>query len=327
MHLKLSSNVKTALLILGALMTFLLINGVIFACGVLIVAVWDQQELTTAEVFEYFGAPIPRQAQNVVLEDGGFGSSYVAASFQAAPQDAQPFIEGICDGALVQGYDPFIAQDTAEPLAGSILIKMEDFVYYSLSTEAPDTIWGLRCHALTNGVHQLRVDKSDSEMWRIRFEQPGGDCLRPLSPVPQCSDMGVEYSNPIDDVPLMVIGLHEIGDEWVLQHPELCFEFLRYPLSVIGRQDEWQRYIGSIMEISIDNVALPTGIVHHRQRLLIAEEFIIDTDIHGQNDIYWDVCAEREWVAGKHEVMIRVSPVSGAQEVWSFTFVVEDEST
>jgi hypothetical protein len=304
---------------------FLLIGGfcVLTPVAVFVSIVSDSREVSTEEIFQAFNAPIPSQARNVVLEHDRASSTYVSASFQAAPQDAQPFIDRICDGALVQGYDPFTAEDSGEPLAGSVLMKVRDFVYYSRSPETPDTVWGLRCHAFTYGIHQLRVDKSDAALWDIRFEQPGGDCTQ--LQVPRCHSLGVDYANPLDDVPLMVVGLQEEDSQWTLVHPELCFEFSQLPVAMFSPEAGSEQYIGATMEIHIDDRVLPLSIVHQSYRLLSAEEFTVDSSLYAQYDIYWDQCARQYWTVGEHEVEITVTPVSGEREFWSFVFHVEDE--
>jgi hypothetical protein len=301
---------------------------VIFFCVMTPVAVFvsigsDSRDVTTEEILEAFNAPIPSQARNVVLEHDRASSTYVAASFEATPQDAQSFIDRICDGVLIQGYDPFTAEDSGEPLAGSVLMKVREFVYYSHSPETPDTVWGLRCHAFNYGIHQLRVDKSDDLLWHVRFEQPSNDCKQ--LQVPRCHSLGVDYANPIDDAPLMVVGLQEHDSEWTLVHPELCFEFLRLPVALFSPEDGSEQYIGATMEIRVDDIRMLTSIVHQDFRLLSAEEFRVDSSLYAQYDIYWDQCARQYWAVGEHEVEITVTPVSGERELWSFVFHVEDE--
>src|SRR5215207_2138803 len=136
-------------------------------------------ELSLALIKDTWGAEVPGDAEQIELTSDG-DAPHIWLSFKASPESVSSFTDGICNGILHEGYDPFNAFNSEEPQPNTYLIKLTNTIYYSYSLETSKAVWANRCNPTPGGstqLHQIAVDRSNLELYTVKFEQIGSNCL------------------------------------------------------------------------------------------------------------------------------------------------------
>jgi hypothetical protein len=280
-------------------------------------------ELSLALIRDTWGAEVPSDAQQIELSSDG--APHIWLRFRASPETVSLFTDGICNGILHDGYDPFNALSSEEPQPNSFLIKLTNIIYYSHSLETSKAVWGNRCIPTPGGAtqfHQIQVDRSNLELYTVRFEQVGSNCFT-RGNLPVCRARGAAYVTPINNYPLMIVGLKEVNDGYILLGNELCVDtLLTYPARLSIWQEKWNYLDSAQVEIEVDGESFPTGVISSSNHRLIPLS-VMNTNLFDRNDIFWNYCLKSEWVHGNHTLHVTINPVEGNQEVYWVEFLVE----
>jgi hypothetical protein len=261
-------------------------------------------ELTVNDLQGIWGITIPASATNIEFVSSLTESTF-RLTFDTNPTDALDFAESIC-GILYPQYNPFGASDTIEFLHHALLIKMNHFTYYSYSPDRDENVIGSRCNPTPGTpiqIHQVVVDTSNSQLYRVRLEQVGRS-----SQIPSHSSLGINYINPITNFPMMIVGLSETdNNHYFLAHPEICFDTLYTYLDISAWRSEWRYLIGANVQLTIDDESLPLAQISPQGRLV--PQNMMGEANSTRNDLFWFYCVRREWEVGSHNIHIRIEPV------------------
>ncbi len=273
---------------------------------------WDIDDLE-----DYLGIDIPETATEIGFHaEKGRSGGEISLTFLIPSESVSMFTEDICNGNLHKGYNPFNAENMSQPINNSYLIKMSNFTYYSFSPNTTDLLYGNRCQPYSRGIQQILVTEVNSGLFEVKFFQPGDACQTTNLP---CSELGVNYINPINNFPLMVVGLISKDGEYNLVHNEICFEMMRsYTFSWL---EGWSYLKGAEVIITVDDEVISPGLISESGRLVPVTP--IGTNHPNQDFRYWNYCLYRKWDEGLHKVKIELDTVSGEELIHTWEFHVE----
>ncbi|MCQ3933231.1 MAG: hypothetical protein DPW16_22520 [Chloroflexi bacterium] len=268
------------------------------------------------DIVEYLDVPYPEGATDIQYRSNRFDRTfYLELSFKAPPASALRFAEGICGGILYQGYDPFNALATSDPMPGVHLVKNGRFTYYSYSPQASQQLFGHRCPSLKNGRTQLiLLDKTDARFYQVRYEV-GTSSNYQLYNLPTLS-IGNNYINPMHNFrPFMMVGVAFTDPGYRLVTEEVCFETRqRYTAAV---DDIYDDFIGAKVEIWVDDKKMEDA--------YISQYWVLSPKRKEAPDelFLFNHCLFQEWKSGKHTVEVRITPKEGNSISYSWEFSVE----
>ncbi len=272
-----------------------------------------EDDWTPERIERALGVPIPADAVEVSYRGGYIYGGRLELSFRAPPESVSEFVEGICNGILIQGYDPFNSIDTADPVPRSILIKVPHYPHYSRSPDTLITTAGNRCVGRSSTEFQIAVDRRDANLYTVRFEIP---CA--------CTDFSdrhgyATYINPLRGTgfPLMVIGMMSVDDEFVLAHDVVCME----TQTGYYYQREWfpEAYYGADVQILVDDDPLtPAYIPEDRWELTPRH----DADGNFVQPSLWNYCFIPDWPSGLQTMTLNVTTTDGIEHTFSWQFRV-----
>lgn len=269
----------------------------------------DGPEWNLQEIEDYLGVTVPREAIEISYNSERRAGFWIKLRFQAPPEHISQFTDGICNGILYQGYDPFNAIDTAKPLPDVHLIKSSEFTYYSYSPDLPRTYSGNRCH---NGL--ILVDKTNSDFYAVRFEI-SANCNTPIQ-LP-CLPLGRNVINPMPGLPLMVTGMAETEAGYLLITEEFCVEARGDYL--IFNSTDYDGLIGARVEIFLDNKLVASPFISNGYRLASKPDEK-DSNFHP----LFNYCFIETWKSGEnHAMTITVTKPSGEIISPSWEFKVQ----
>jgi hypothetical protein len=164
---------------------------------------WDSgPPASLEEIEEYVGLTIPDDVSNLRHDSAMRRGGFMSFSFSAAPEVMGPFVQGICDGVLHPGYNPFEAVDTEDSFDRSVLIEIRTESprsYYSYSPDAPLTMFGNRCWHEALGMIDILVDTSDPNLYSLSYKRSFGVRidLQPIYPTAKPAWMPPDYPGPL----------------------------------------------------------------------------------------------------------------------------------
>gem|GEM_PF-3642256 len=263
-----------------------------------------------------WGIEIPPESTEINFQSEVVERGFIGLSFKVPPENLQSFVESVCDGKLYEGYNPFDTIDSEEPTDSSILIKTNRFTYYSYSRDNSAMIFGNRCDATLGGigqVHQITVDKTNPELFSVRFEQPSRGSSVPTY------NLGINYINPLPDFPLMIVGLQDVEGEYQTIHNELCIDTRQVYADVSAWKSEWEDLKGANVLIEVDSVSFPEGTISPQGRLIPIELLTTENALI-RNNSYWQYCINKVWKSGKHQINISIfgSGINDIEQVVEF---------
>lgn len=270
------------------------------------------------DIVEYLDVPYPDGATDIQYRSNRFDRTfYIELSFKAPPESASRFAEGICGGILYQGYDPFNALATADPLPGVHLVKGTLFSYYSYSNLASQHLFGHRCPSPKNGRTQLiLLDRTDPNVYSVRYEVPTSANYI-LYNLPTGFGVGDNYINPLRNFsPFMMVGVTSTNQGYRLVTEEVCFETRqRYSAAV---EDVYDDFIGALVEIWIDNEKMEDAYISPYWRLMPVGKESPPDEL-----ALFNHCLFQEWKSGKHTVEVLITPKARDSISYSWEFSVE----
>ncbi len=269
------------------------------------------------DIVDYLDAPYPEGATDIEYRSNRFDRTFfLELSFKAPPESALHFAESICGGILYQGYDPFNALATADPLPGVHLVKTGRFTYYSYSPQASQHVFGHRCPSLKNGRTQLiLLDKTDPKLYRVRYEVGTSENYQ-LYGIP-FYPLGYTYIRPTRGFPFIIAGMTSVDQGYQLVSEEICFETGdSYP----NQSDN--NYIGAKVEIWIDNEKMEDAYISPYWRLMPVGKESPPNEL-----ALFNHCLFQEWKIGKHTVEVLITPKTGNSISYSWEFNVVEGSS
>jgi hypothetical protein len=306
-------------LLIGVMvLLFLLLIGLLIGIFSTKPVVTEPRKMNLGEIEAYLGANVPEDASDITFDsDRGNYDLFIDLSFKSSPESASQFASSICDGVLHEGYDPFNAINTSQiPPQQVYLIKMQTWTHYSYSPDASQSVWGNRCWPFGEGVHQIRLDRTNPVLYEVRFETPGQarwDCE-----VIPCRPFGQNYIEPIVEIPLVVIGMGaDSNDAFVLVTNEVCVEtLLDYILGGgITANDRWAYLIGANIQVLIDDEPLEPA--------YISEYGTFRQSQHELDTHYFDYCFTRDWQPGIHSMTLNLTTTEAESYTYTWQFRVE----
>ena len=301
------------------LFCFICLSIILLIWGVLNIPIIDLGEPTLENELKIWNAELPTDTEDLLYF---YDESTVELQFRSSFEEALRFAEQVCGAPLIQGYDPFNAVNSAFPEEGSVLIKTENFLYYSRSPYTDD-VMGNRCDPTFGGsrqVVQIAVHKQMDGDGFLQLMQPIGSCEKDF--IPSCYLLGMNYVNPIKNFPFMVIGLAFDGDNLVLSHDEICMDTLYMYPDIRAWQSDWGYWVGAEVIISIDDNPLETGVITQQGRLIPKE--LADSNIKIIRNHYWHYCIHQTWIQGYHSVKVEMLASNEVTESIDFKFLVRD---
>lgn len=277
----------------------------------------QSQNVSLQWIESYMRLQVPPDARNIEVHgetgEGGY-DPYFSLRFRASPNSVTQYVQGICGGVLHQGYDPFNAIDTGDiPPVRPYLIKLRNFTYYSYSPDTSGALWGNRCMPWNDGIYQILVDKSQAEEYQVVVDFPD-DC----EVVATCRPIGENYVRPSSDLPLIIIGLAQIDDEYILISNEICIETqLDYVLVGWQGVPKWEWLAGAQVQVKIDETMLIPAIVSDTGRLQPTNTLV--------DDFGFDYCFTNSWSTGFHQIEMIIDPLHGQSRTYVWDFLVTEE--
>ena len=277
----------------------------------------QSQNVSLRWIESYMRLQIPADAKDVEIhgETGGGGyDPYFSLRFRASPNSVAQYVQGICGGVLHQGYDPFNAIDTGDiPPMRPYLIKLRNFTYYSYSPNVSGALWGNRCMPWDDGMYQILVDKSQAEEYQVMVDFPD-DC----EVVAACQPIGENYIRPSLDLPLIIIGLAQLENEYLLISSEICIETqLDYVLVAWQGVPKWEWLAGAQVQVKINETILIPAVVSDNGRLRPTNT---QTD-----DFEFNYCVTNSWSPGIHQIEMIIDPLDGTPRTYVWDFVVTEQ--
>jgi hypothetical protein len=278
-------------LLIGVMvLLFLLLIGLLIGIFSTKPVVTEPRKMNLGEIEAYLGANVPEDASDITFDsDRGNYDLFIVLSFKSSPESAPQ-----------QVY----------------LIKMQTWTHYSYSPDASQSVWGNRCWPFGEGVHQIRLDRTNPVLYEVRFETPGQarwDCE-----VIPCRPFGQNYIEPIVEIPLVVIGMGaDSNDAFVLVTNEVCVEtLLDYILGGgITANDRWAYLIGANIQVLIDDEPLEPA--------YISEYGTFRQSQHELDTHYFDYCFTRDWQPGIHSMTLNLTTTEAESYTYTWQFRVE----
>lgn len=278
----------------------------------------QEYEWTFQRALAAFDVPAPTTISNVVDNSQAGQIFNLDVTFSPTPDTVQTFVSGICDGILVQGYDPFVAIASAFPDSPNAILISDEAIHYSYSPDVGPTIFGNQCRPKGASVLQIRVDKADPVLYTIKLGSlPWGGPSFSQFPI-------AHFELPIDgeDFPLIVVGLYRRQSDLVLIHDRLCMESrtdngfrgLGYkpPVSF-----ETRPYIGADVRIAID------GRESYAVTINDSGKMVAYSDQDDYREWEWNFCPQVPTSPGRHRVEMIVVTRESVVSEYAWEYIVE----
>ncbi len=308
-----SKSIKSSILILGAI-AIVLVSWLLVTTLASKVLEKDKSEAVWSVEYieDYLSVNIPENARNIEINGKRGYGAYFDLTFETDPENSMRFSSQICSGNLHQSYNPFNAVDVGFSYSYTHKIVMDGFQYYSYSPDTPETLFGNRCWAPGIGIHQILVDQTDSNLYRLRLQLTTTcDLLAP--PLP-CWVIDIQSINPITALPITVIGMKEEFSGFILISDEICIDMS------VSLDGQWSYLIGSEIQFSVDNHLKPIAYINEQMRIIPLSNN--DNDDFPSEGMF-TYCLMETWSRGLHTMTINVILGSGEEYEYSWEFGVE----
>jgi len=278
----------------------------------------QEYEWTFQRALAAFGVPAPMSISNVVDNSQAGQIFNLDVTFSATPDTVQTFVSGICDGILVQGYDPFVAIASAFPDSPNAILIVDEGIHYSYSPNVGSTVFGSQCRPNGSSVFQIRVDKVDPALYTVKLGYlPTGGTNFPEVPM-------AHFELPLDGeaFPLIVVGLNRQRDNLVLIYDRLCMEarldnFFRSWNYKPFVSFETRPYIGADVRISID------GRESYAVTINDSGKMVAYSDQDDYREWEWNFCPQVPTSTGRHTVEMMVVTREGVVSEYAWEYIVE----
>lgn len=278
----------------------------------------QEYEWAFQRVLAAFGAPIPTDISNVIDNSQAGRAVDLDVTFTAMPSTVHTFVSGICNGSLVQGYDPFVAIASAFPDSPNAILIADEAIHYSYSPNVGPTIFGNQCRQNPAAVLQIRVDKSDPVFYKVKLGYlPDGGPSFSKFPI-------AHFELPIggEDFPLIVVGLYRRQSDLVLIHDRLCMESrTQNDFRGWGYKPpvpfETRPYIGADVRISID------GRESYAVTINDSGKMVAYSDQDDYREWEWNFCPQVPTSPGRHRVEMMVVTRESVVSEYAWEYIVE----
>lgn len=117
---------------------------------------------------------VPDDATEINLFSHTWQSFNLRVDFKAPPESVAAFNENVCDGVLLQGYNPFDAIDYATPFLSDphIIDTGVGLVYSYPGVNTTDFHYGNKCWKNGQKI-EILIDKTNPDLYKIVVELTG----------------------------------------------------------------------------------------------------------------------------------------------------------
>jgi hypothetical protein len=268
------------------------------------------------EALQTIGVSFPVNISDVT--DNSHVGRYFAidVSFKADPATTHVLAAQICNGELYQRYDPFNAESSPLTSIPNAILVTDDAIHYSFSLNTADTIFGNRCRQNPAVKLEIRVDKSDPHLFAVRLSTIRDSVLFfPSVPL-------AHYETPLAeaDFPLVVVGIRQDIDGYLLVGETLCFEARNaaYWLEMGSRRNsvpaETVPYIGADVRMRIDDIEMPSATINTDGKL------VPYANIEEYRSWEWNYCIKPPDATGIHtvEIIVTINGNMFGEYLWQY---------